>query len=192
MVNLLRVAIACFLLLAGLPVHALVSAQSQWTVSYGGNTCTAGDPVAAAQDCFAQAWPGRTISNCRIISGGTSGNYAGGYCHQGQYDDAWGASKSAASCPANSTAVTGGCACAAGFVEVNGQCREKKSDKCGELEGHSLGLPQMEISVGVVSNRALAGMIGKPGTSCFPGGCTVSGGVNGCVSGGASGAVCFG
>ena len=96
------------------------------------------------------------------------------------------------SCPANSASVPGGgCSCSAGFVEVNGQCKEKKSDKCGQLEGQSLGLSLMEISVGVASTGALVGMVGKPGTSCFPGGCTVSGMVNGCMGGGAGGSVCF-
>lgn len=94
-------------------------------------------------------------------------------------------------CPANSSASGGQCKCDAGLIEVNGQCKPKKSDVCGDLEGQSLGLPQMEISVGVASTGALVGMVGKPGTSCFPGGCTVSGMVNGCVSGGAGGAVCF-
>ena len=96
-----------------------------------------------------------------------------------------------AACPANSTAVAGGCACAAGFVEVNGACKEPKSDKCGTLEGQSLGLSLLEISVGVASTGALVGMVGKPGTSCFPGGCTVTGSVNGCMGGGAGGSVCF-
>ena len=98
---------------------------------------------------------------------------------------------SPASCPANSSAGSGGCSCAAGFIEKDGQCKEKKSDKCGDLEGHSLGLSQLEISVGVASIGALVGMVGKPGTSCFPGGCTVTGSVDGCLSGGAGGAVCF-
>lgn len=131
MVHLLRLALACFLLLAGLPVHALVPAQSQWTVGYGGKTCTAGDPVAAAQDCFTQGWPGRTITNCRITSGGTSGTYAGGYCHQGHYDDAWGASKGAASCPANSIPAGGtNCACSTGYVEVGGLCLNGDKNAC--------------------------------------------------------------
>ena len=94
-------------------------------------------------------------------------------------------------CPAGATKAGESCTCNTGFVEVNGQCKGKKSGKCGDLEGHSLGLSQLEISVGVASTGALVGMVGKPGTSCFPGGCTVSGMVDGCVSGGAGGAVCF-
>ena len=95
-------------------------------------------------------------------------------------------------CPANSVPVSGGgCSCNTGFVEVNGQCKPKKDEKCGDLEGKAIGLASMEISVGVASNASLGRMIGNPGSSCFPGGCKVSGTVSGCVNGSSSGAVCF-
>lgn len=94
-------------------------------------------------------------------------------------------------CPFGSALSGASCVCNSGFSEINGQCKLKKSDACGDLEGQSLGLSQMEISVGVASTGALVGMVGKPGTSCFPGGCTVSGMVNGCMGGGAGGSVCF-
>lgn len=95
-------------------------------------------------------------------------------------------------CPANSVAVPGGgCSCNTGFVEVGGQCKPKKDDKCGHLEGKGLGLERMEINVGVASNASLGRMIGNPGNACFPGGCTVSGTVSGCLHGLSSGAVCF-
>lgn len=86
--------------------------------------------------------------------------------------------------------AAGNCSCPAGTKEetdANGlrQCKAKKPGVCGDLEGQSLGLPLIEISVGLVSTGALVGMVGKPGTSCFPGGCTVSGMVSGCMGGGA-------
>lgn len=123
MAHLLRVALAFCLLLAGLSAHAVITPQSQWAVSYGGLTCVASDPVAAAQDCFSRAWPGRTITNCRITTGGTSGSYAGGYCHQGQYDDAWGATKGAASCPIGSVLQGSSCMCLSPLVEIGGECK---------------------------------------------------------------------
>ena len=69
-------------------------------------------------------------------------------------------------CPAGATKAGESCTCNTGFVEVNGQCKGKKSDKCGDLEGHSLGLSLLEISVGVASTGALVGM-----AEIRPGGC---------------------
>ena len=94
-------------------------------------------------------------------------------------------------CPANSTAQGAECSCDAGHVEVDGQCKPKKDEKCGDLEGKGLGLDRLEINVGVASNASLGRMIGNPGNSCFPGGCKVSGTVSSCVNGASSGAVCF-
>lgn len=132
MVHLLRLVYgALALLLSSCPSHALVPATSQWTVGYGSPPCVAADPVSAAQACFERAWPGRTITNCRITSGGTSQNFAGGYCHQGQYDDAWGATKGAASCPANSIPAGGSnCACSTGYFEVGGLCLNGDKNAC--------------------------------------------------------------
>lgn len=187
----LAFAFLCFLGSA----HALVPVQTTSGWQFGSGSGSAADPGAAcaAGAAYVQSLQPTCTSYGAPCTWATS--YSGGVCNavrNGNTTYSISIFTSASACPANSIPAGGSnCACAAGFIEKDGQCKEKKSDVCGDLEGHSLGLPQMEISVGAVSNRALAGMIGKPGTSCFPGGCTLTGTVNGCVSGGAGGAVCF-
>ena len=180
---------AVVLLLSALPAFAAFPVPpGDWNTSacspsvYPSNPYTSDPDVTSTWGCKAAAGASRSCGYFlnSVKYGWVDSFY--GVCSQG---------KLPAACPANSTAVAGGCACVAGFVEVNGACKEPESDKCGALEGHSLGLSQLEISVGVASTGALVGMLGKPGTSCFPGGCTVTGSVTGCLSGGAGGAVCF-
>ncbi len=63
-----------------------------------------------------------------------------------------------------------------------------KNDVCGPLSGQKLGIP-FTADYGPVSPSYLGNMIGRSSTSCFPGGCAVSGTVSGCysASGGAGG-----
>lgn len=42
-------------------------------------------------------------------------------------------------CPANSSAVTGGCQCNTGFVESGGQCIDTSAAQCSSLSGQSAG-----------------------------------------------------
>lgn len=187
MVHLLRIAFACFLLLAGLPANALIPAQTNWT----SGSCSASDPVEVGRCVIQATRPTAQITNCRITSGDVSQNYVGGYCHNGQYDSPWGASKAPGSCPANSIPAGGtNCACSAGFIEKDGQCAPKKSDKCGELEGKPLGLPSMGIHVGPQGTSWMSNAVGTTMKSCFPGGCQVEGSVSGCLGGGSSSTYC--
>lgn len=186
-VVLFSVVVALCLALASFSASALVPQSFTWQ----GYLCTAGDALSAIRCSLQKQHSTTQFDSCSITSQTpTSASGKCRYVPNGNYLEAT-VSKLAGSCPSGSTPSGAQCSCKTGFVEVNGACKEPKSDKCGALEGQSLGLSQMEISVGAVSNRALAGMIGKPGTGCFPGGCTLTGTVNGCVSGGAGGAVCF-
>lgn len=187
----LALAFLCFLGSA----HALVPVQTTSAWQFGSGSGSAADPGAAcaAGTAYVQSLQPTCTFYGAPCTWATS--YSGGVCNavrNGNTTYPISITTSASACPANSIPAGGSnCACAAGFIEKDGQCKEKKSDKCGDLEGQSLGLSRMEISVGVSSNGALAGMIGKPGTSCFPGGCTVTGSVSACISGGAGGAVCI-
>lgn len=100
--------------------------------------------------------------------------------------------ESSGQCPPGSNkGADGFCRCDLNHVEANGTCRPKKPGPCGPFEDMPMGLPQLEISVGVSSNSALGRMLGNTGTSCFPGGCSVRGTVSGCINAGSGGAVCF-
>ena len=92
---------------------------------------------------------------------------------------------SAVGCPSGSTSnAQGTCDCTAPLVEKNGACvaPESKPDSlCGEMAGKPLGLP-VTADYGSKTPGALGRMIGKPSTTCFPGGCSVSGTVSGCWS----------
>lgn len=98
-----------------------------------------------------------------------------GMCNQG---------KLPAACPANSSRSGDQCVCNSGFTEKNGACvaPESKPDSlCSEMAGKPLGLP-VTADYGSKSPSALGRMIGNSSTTCFPGGCTVSGTVSGCWS----------
>jgi hypothetical protein len=195
--NFYRLALALCLLAVSSFAVAVIQPVTRY--QYGSFSGTAAEIVAQVQaaqptrNCGVGVQPAANWysknANASTVEIWYSSSGCPGY---GAYD-AWQftAGASGTSCPANSTASGASCVCNSGFSEINGQCKGKQSDACGDLKGQSLGLSQMEISVGVASTGALVGMVGKPGTSCFPGGCTVTGSVTGCLSGGAGGAVCF-
>lgn len=102
-------------------------------------------------------------------------------------------------CPAGSKLVNKMCEpdgdCPAGMERTaSGSCSCKKGTSpdpdtglcvpdgvCKELKGTPVGLP-VTADYGSKSPGALGRMIGKPSTTCFPGGCSVSGTVSGCWS----------
>ena len=118
-----------------------------------------------------------------VVQEGPTGCYGGASC------GAWGVQHSFSwarnsSCPANSTLDSGSCVCNSGFTEKNGACvaPESKPDSvCSEMAGKPLGLP-VTADYGAKSPSALGRMIGNSSTTCFPGGCSVSGTVSGCWS----------
>ena len=87
-------------------------------------------------------------------------------------------------CVAPLVEVNGKCSCPAGTKEetdANGLRQCKPDSVCSEMAGKPLGLP-VTADYGSKSPSALGRMIGKPSTTCFPGGCSVSGTVSGCWS----------
>lgn len=87
-------------------------------------------------------------------------------------------------CVAPLVEVNGKCACPAGTKEETDaaglrQC--KPTNLCAEMAGKPLGLP-VTADYGSKSPSALGRMIGNSSTTCFPGGCSVSGTVDGCWS----------
>lgn len=80
--------------------------------------------------------------------------------------------------------AAGNCSCPAGTKEetdANGLRQCKPDSLCSEMAGKPLGLP-VTADYGSKSPSALGRMIGNSSTTCFPGGCTVSGTVSGCWS----------
>lgn len=80
--------------------------------------------------------------------------------------------------------AAGKCSCPAGTKEetdANGLRQCKPDSLCSEMAGKPLGLP-VTADYGSKSPSALGRMIGNSSTTCFPGGCTVSGTVSGCWS----------
>lgn len=80
--------------------------------------------------------------------------------------------------------AAGKCSCPAGTKEetdATGLRQCKPDSLCSEMAGKPLGLP-VTADYGSKSPSALGRMIGKPSTTCFPGGCSVSGTVSGCWS----------
>lgn len=76
----------------------------------------------------------------------------------------------------------GECVCKAGTKEPPGGVGACIPDSlCSEMAGKPLGLP-VTADYGSKTPGALGRMIGKPSTTCFPGGCSVSGTVSGCWS----------
>ena len=92
-------------------------------------------------------------------------------------------------CPDNCVAplekdASGKCSCPAGTKEetdANGLRQCKPDSVCSEMAGKPLGLP-VTADYGSKSPSALGRMIGNSSTTCFPGGCSVSGTVSGCWS----------
>lgn len=87
-------------------------------------------------------------------------------------------------CAAPLVEVNGKCACPAGTKEetdANGLRQCKPDSVCSEMAGKPLGLP-VTADYGSKSPSALGRMIGNSSTTCFPGGCSVSGTVSGCWS----------
>ena len=82
-------------------------------------------------------------------------------------------------CPFGSALSGASCVCNSGLSEINGQC--KPDSLCSEMAGKPLGLP-VTADYGSKSPSALGRMIGNSSTTCFPGGCSVSGTVSGCWS----------
>ena len=83
-------------------------------------------------------------------------------------------------CEAGKVEVSGGCVCKAGTTEQpDGTC--KPDSVCSEMAGKPLGLP-VTADYGSKSPSSLGRMIGNSSTTCFPGGCSVSGTVSGCWS----------
>lgn len=82
---------------------------------------------------------------------------------------------------------SGQCTCKAGTKEPPGgigACLpDGKDPVCGPLAGQGLGIPYT-ATYGSTSTAALGRMIGKPSSSCFPGGCALSGTVSDCYSAG--------
>lgn len=102
--------------------------------------------------------------------------------HGFQYAYTW-TTYATLTCPANSISDGGsGCVCAAGFVEQNGACVEQIDPKCGPLKNQPLGLPSMGASYGQASLGDFTDKVGTPGTTCFPGGCEVTGNRSSCGS----------
>lgn len=83
--------------------------------------------------------------------------------------------------------ASGQCVCKAGTKEPPGgigACLpDGKDPVCGPLAGQGLGIPYT-ATYGSTSTAALGRMIGKPSSSCFPGGCALSGTVSDCYSAG--------
>ena len=78
--------------------------------------------------------------------------------------------------------ASGQCVCKAGTKEPPGGVGACIPDSlCSEMAGKPLGLP-ITADYGAKTPGALGRMIGKPSTTCFPGGCSVSGTVSGCWS----------
>ncbi|GKS96152.1 virulence factor TspB C-terminal domain-related protein [Acidovorax sp. SUPP2825] len=92
-------------------------------------------------------------------------------------------------CQANEEKVNGQCQCKAGYERKNGVCVKKPQDLCAELAGKPLGV-SVNFDYGPRGAGALGRMIGKPTTGCYPGGCAVSGTVEGCWSAGGGGSGC--
>lgn len=87
-------------------------------------------------------------------------------------------------CVAPLVEVNGKCSCPAGTKEetdANGLRQCKPDSLCSEMAGKPLGLP-VTADYGAKSASALGRMIGNSSTTCFPGGCSVSGTVSGCWS----------
>lgn len=125
-------------------------------------------------------------------AGSASSCVAGPVCNQVGFQLSYSWTRSA-SCPANSTSDgAGGCVCAAGYAEVNGQCKQPKEGPCGPLQDKPLGVP-LNLSYGNRSVASLARMVGRETRSCFGGGqgtqgCAITGTVQGCWGAGAGGA----
>ena len=80
--------------------------------------------------------------------------------------------------------AAGKCSCPAGTKEetdATGLRQCKPDSVCSEMAGKPLGLP-VTADYGSKSPSALGRMIGNSSTTCFPGGCSVSGTVSGCWS----------
>lgn len=139
-----------------------------------GGTCYVG--------CGQQYWGTLTISTRSVCPADT--DYIGGQCV----------------CKAGFTEKNGACVpptqCEGGRErDASGQCTCKKGTKepaggvgacipdsvCSELSGKPLGLP-VTVDYGSKSPGSLGRMIGQSSTTCFTGGCAVSGTVDGCWS----------
>ena len=95
----------------------------------------------------------------------------------------YGPDETRTACPAYSTASGSACVCSTGYKESGKACVVDKpvDSVCGEMAGKPLGLP-VTADYGSKSPSALGRMIGNSSTTCFPGGCSVSGTVSGCWS----------
>lgn len=197
MAHLHRLIVALCLFAAGV-ASAAFPPSSQWSWSFSSGSGTGGslaDVCEQARQWFTATSPPKACNYGTVDCTFTADTSGGGCVIVRSNGTAYTVSvgqSGGASCPQNATHnAAGNCTCNAGFLEKDKQCVPKKDDKCGDLEGRSLGLDKLEINVGVASSGALARMIGKDGSSCFPGGCKVSGAVSGCINSGSAGAVCF-
>ena len=101
-----------------------------------------------------------------------SGIYGGGKCIYGE------------PCPTGTEQVGRICQppCPEGEERQGEICVKKKDPKCGPLENQPLGLPSMGASYGKASLGDFTDKVGTPGTTCFPGGCEVTGNRSSCGS----------
>lgn len=199
MANLFRLIAACFLCLACLPSQAQnVPPVESWNEA----SCNAANFPRPGYYGGEGSWSCRATANPSLRACGwqhPQGEFSG-QCNQNKV----------LKCPDNYTATSDGmCAppptqCTAGRErDASGQCVCKAGTKeppggvgmcipstptddvCGPLAGNSIGVP-FQADYGPTSTGALGRMIGKPSTSCFPGGCAVSGTVSDCYSAGGS------
>ena len=183
---------ALFLCLAALPVSAQQKCFD-YVGSYAGATFK---DRSASNVCSALIARYRSMAEGWSVSGSIKGN-GPNYSCSGTATSPDGGSKSEFDFSIYGEQIPCPEQCVSPLVEVNGKCscpagtkeetdatglRQCKPDSvCSEMAGKPLGLP-VTADYGAKSPSSLGRMIGNSSTTCFPGGCTVSGTVDGCWS----------
>jgi len=176
------------------PAFALVPVQTTTSWSFGSHSGSAESAVAA---CAAGVAHVKSLQPSCTYYGSPCTfemSFEGGVCNAIRNSNTAyliSLSTGAASCPPNSTPSGSECKCASGFIEKDGLCAPSKSPKCGELEGKGLGISEMMINVGTQSVAWMRNAVGRTMTSCFPGGCQVSGTSGSCMGGGSGSTLCL-
>ena len=149
------------------------------TEQISSTTCKGG---ASCGDAGVQAsyfWPRKAVCapNSTLDGGGMC------VCNSG-FTERNGSCVGPEQCVAPLVEVNGKCSCPAGTkeeIDANGLRQCKPDSLCSEMAGKPLGLP-VTADYGSKSPSSLGRMIGNSSTTCFPGGCSVTGTVSGCWS----------